>query len=185
MSANLRLGTGGGGCGVSAAAIGDDAVPPTGTRRDDAIMASNPHEGHTRPGLRATSRSVAGGLRHEVEIDEGRHLVVTDEPENLGGHDTGPAPHELLPAALASCISTTMLLYARSRGWDIGDVRVEVDYDHESTPRHFAIAVHLDSSLPPEQVKRLTKVAEGCPVRRAIESGIQFDEEILLDLRPL
>ena len=132
-------------------------------------------------GLRASARSVDGSLRQEVWIDGGRHILVTDEPEQLGGGDAGPAPHELLPAALASCISTTVLMYARTRGWEIGDVRVDVDYDHRSTPRRFAIALHLDPALSEERVQRLTKVARSCPVRRAIESGIVFDERVLLD----
>jgi putative redox protein len=134
--------------------------------------------------LRASARSAAGSLRQEVWIDDGRHILVTDEPEHLGGGDAGPAPHELFPAALASCVSTTILMYARRRGWEIGDVRVDVDYDHRSTPRRFEIALHLDPSLPPDRVERLTKVAEGCPVRRAIESGIVFEERVMLDRAP-
>ena len=135
--------------------------------------------------LRASARSADGSLRQEVSIDGGRHVIVTDEPVQLGGGDTGPAPHELFPAALASCISTTISMYARSRGWEIGEVRVDVDYDHRSTPRRFAIELHLDPSLPDDRVARLEKVAASCPVRRAIESGIVFDERVMLDQPPL
>ena len=63
--------------------------------------------------------------------------------------------------------------------WEIGDVRVDVDYDHRSTPRRFTIVLQLDPSIPPERVERLVKVAESCPVRRAIESGIEFDERVV------
>jgi putative redox protein len=129
--------------------------------------------------LRASARSEPGSLRQEVTIDGRRHVLVTDEPEHLGGGDSGPAPHELFPAALASCISTTVVMYARARGWEIGRVRVDVDYDHRSTPRRFTIALHLDPSIPPDRVERLVKVAESCPVRRAIESGIEFDEHVV------
>lgn len=121
-------------------------------------------------------------MRHEVVIDDCRHLLVTDEPVSLGGEDTGPAPHELFPAALAACVSTTILMYARTKGWEIGAVRADVDYDHRATPRRFAIAVHLDPALSDEQIERLTKVAEGCRVRRAIESGIVFEERVVRDL---
>ena len=60
----------------------------------------------------------------------GRHVIITDEPLSLGGTDTGPAPHELLPAALASCISTMIVLYAKRKAWDLDDVRVDVGYDY-------------------------------------------------------
>lgn len=127
--------------------------------------------------LTARSRSVTGTLRQEVLID-GKHTLVTDEPLSLGGDDTGPAPHELFPAALASCISTSIVMYARTKSWDVGEVEVEVAYDNKATPRAFDIKVHLDPKLSPEQVERLEKVAETCPVRRAIESGIVFDESV-------
>ena len=129
--------------------------------------------------LRASACSESGSLRQTVTIDGGRHVLTTDEPEHLGGCDSGPAPHELFPAALASCVSTTIIMYARARHWEIGDVRVDVDYDHRSTPRRFTIALHLDPSIPPERVERLVKIAESCPVRRAIESGIEFDEHVV------
>jgi putative redox protein len=125
--------------------------------------------------LNATARSIPGTLRQEVVID-GKHRLITDEPEHLGGEGSAPAPHELLPAALASCISTTLVMYTRTKGWDLGDVAV--DYDNRSTPRRFEIAIELGGDLTGEQIERLEKVTASCPVRRAIEAGIEFDETI-------
>jgi putative redox protein len=127
--------------------------------------------------LTATARSIPGTLRQEVVID-GKHRLITDEPERLGGEGSGPAPHELFPAALAGCVSTTLVMYARTKGWDLGDVSVSVDYDNQSTPRRFEVSVELGGDLTDEQLKRLAKVAESCPVRRAVEAGIEFVETI-------
>jgi putative redox protein len=127
--------------------------------------------------LSATARSIPGTLRQEVVID-GLHRLITDEPEHLGGDGSAPAPHELFPAALASCISTTLVMYARTKGWELGGVAVAVDYDNRSTPRRFEIAIELGGDLTDEQLERLEKVAASCPVRRAIEAGIEFDETI-------
>ena len=85
--------------------------------------------------LTAVARSERGELRASVDVN-GRHVIVTDEPARLGGTDAGPAPHELLPAALASCIATTISMYARTKGWDFGGIEVDVDYDKEAVPRH-------------------------------------------------
>jgi putative redox protein len=126
----------------------------------------------------ASARSIGGTMRHEVDVN-GRHTIITDEPESLGGTDTGPAPHELLPATLASCISTMIVLYAQRKGWEIGDVRVDVDYDHESEPRRFDVEVHLPGGLTDEQLARLRRVADTCPVRRALEGTFEFDERVL------
>ncbi|MBX5442586.1 MAG: OsmC family protein [Solirubrobacteraceae bacterium] len=130
--------------------------------------------------LTASARSSGDTLRQEILID-GRHRLVTDEPEHLGGTDEGPAPHELLPAALAGCIATTIRTYARTKGWTLGELSVDVDYDHRSTPRHFDVTVNLPDGLSPAQVTRLMRVAEACPVRRAIEAGMTFDEHLPRD----
>lgn len=127
--------------------------------------------------LTATARSIPGTLQQEVVID-GRHRLTTDEPKHLGGDGSGPAPHELFPAALAACVSTTLVLYARTRGWELGEVGVDVDYDHRSTPRRFQIAIQLGGDLSDAQLHRLEKVARACPLRRSLEAGIEFVETI-------
>ena len=124
--------------------------------------------------MTATTERV-GKLRHRVDVN-GRHTIVTDEPIRLGGTDEGPAPHELLPAALASCIATMVALYAERHGWDVGDARVEVEYDPESEPRRFKIELHLPADLSADQVRRLERVSESCPIRRALETGFEFEE---------
>lgn len=127
--------------------------------------------------LIATAHSISGTLRQEVVID-GKHRLITDEPERLGGEGSGPAPHELFPAALAACIATTLTMYARTKGWELDDVAVQVDYDHRSTPRRFEVQVELCGDLNDEQLERLAKAARSCPVRRSIEAGIEFAETI-------
>jgi putative redox protein len=125
--------------------------------------------------MTATARRAGKGLKHEVDVN-GRHTIFTDEPERLGGGDQGPAPHELLAAALASCVATMIAMYAQNRGWDVGETAVDVDYDADSIPRRFTVAVHLPKDLTPEQRRRLERVAKTCPVRRALETGFVFDE---------
>jgi putative redox protein len=128
--------------------------------------------------LIATTRRVANGLEHEVDVNQ-RHVIVTDEPESLGGTDQGPAPHELLPAALASCVATMVAIYAERRGWDIGEPSVEVRYETDSTPRSMDVTVHLPDHLTAEQLRRLKRVAETCPLRRALEAGFTFEDRVV------
>ena len=128
--------------------------------------------------LTATSRSIPGTLRQEIVID-GKHRLITDEPVEVGGDGSAPAPHELVPAALASCVSTTLVMYARRKGWDLGEVRVDVDYDHRATPRRADIRISLAADLSTEQLELLEKVAAACPVRRSIETEFEFDERIV------
>jgi putative redox protein len=127
--------------------------------------------------LTATARSIPGTLRQEVVID-GQHRLITDEPERLGGDGSGPAPHELFPAALAACVSTTLVMYARTKRWELGEVAIAVDYDHHSSPRRVQIAIKLGGDLSDAQLERLERVAQTCPLRRSIEAGFEFVESI-------
>jgi putative redox protein len=127
--------------------------------------------------LTATARSIPGTLRQEVVID-GKHRLITDQPEELGGDGSGPSPHELFPAALAACVTVTLVQYGRTKGWDLGDVSVAVEYDNHSSPRQVQIAVELGGDLTEEQLERLQKVARACPLRRSVEAGFEFAEQI-------
>ena len=127
--------------------------------------------------LTATARSIGDTLRQDVLID-GRHHLVTDEPECVGGEGTAPSPHELLAGALASCVSTVLVMYARTKRWDLGDVEVDVEYDHKAIPRRFDVQITLTGDLTPDQLERLEQVASTCPVRRSLETGVDIVETI-------
>jgi putative redox protein len=131
--------------------------------------------------LTATARSIPGTLRQDVFVDR-HHRLTTDEPERVGGNGSAPAPHELLPAAVAACVSTTLVMYARTKEWPLDRVRVDVEYDPRARPPRCEVSIHVTGDLDAEQVARLDKVAAACPVRRAIEAGIEFEEH--LDARP-
>lgn len=126
--------------------------------------------------LTATARSIPGTLRQQVLI--GGHCLITDQPEELGGEGTGPSPHELLPAALAACVAVTLAQYGRTKGWELGEVTVDVEYDKSSTPRQVEMAIRLDGNLDETQLERLEKVARSCPLRRSLEAGFEFAERI-------
>jgi putative redox protein len=127
--------------------------------------------------LTATARTPTGTLRQEILVN-GRHRVVTDLPTAAGGADLGPSPHELFVGSLAGCISSTLAVYARTKGWDLGEIVVDVDYDRETTPRRCRIDIHVDAELTPERRARLEKVAAACPLRRSLEAGFAFVETL-------
>jgi putative redox protein len=126
----------------------------------------------------ATARRIGDSLSHEIDVNR-RHTIVTDEPASLGGTDQGPAPHELLAAAFAGCVGTMIALYGRRHGWALDETMVEVEYDHESVPRQLSLVVTLPEHLSAEQVKRLRRVAQTCPLRRSLEAGFAFEERFV------
>ena len=70
----------------------------------------------------------------------------------------------------------------RTKAWDLGDLSVEVDYDHRSTPRRLETLIRVTGDLTPGQLERLEKVAAACPLRRSIETGFELVDRF--DLRP-
>ena len=71
-------------------------------------------------------------------------------------------------------------MYARTREWTLSTVQVDVEYDHRSTPKTFEIDIAVTGDLSEAQCAMLEKIAAACPVRRAIEGGIRFEERFEL-----
>ena len=129
--------------------------------------------------MRATAHRT-NGFTHRVEI--GHHEVTADEPESGGGNDEGPSPQELLAASLASCTAVTIEMYAKRKGWDIGDLAVDVDYEpaQRGSPTRFAMEVRLPKELPEDQRERLMQIGAKCPVHRVLEGEVMFEESVEL-----
>jgi putative redox protein len=130
--------------------------------------------------MKAIARRENGTLRHDVEIRS--HVVVADEPTDKGGADSGPSPEELLAASLASCAAITMAMYANRKGWDIGEMVVDVNYEpaHRGSPTRFQLEARLPRDMPEEQRERLMQIAAKCPVHRTLEGEVMFEERVEL-----
>ncbi|PYS85291.1 MAG: hypothetical protein DMF67_01090 [Acidobacteria bacterium] len=127
-------------------------------------------------------------LRNEVSYGEGQTLI-TDEPTDAGGKGTGPDPYTLLLAALGSCVSMTVTLYARRKGWPLERVTVRLRQRRvhakdcavcESTAdgyiHHIERSVRLEGPLTDEQRARLQEIAHKCPVHRTLTSEVVITE---------
>ena len=127
--------------------------------------------------MKATARR-DGSLRHVVQVRD--HQVVVDEPPEAGGEDAGPDPQELLAVSLASCTAITIEMYAARKGWELGHVEVDVEYSpaERGCPTRFELVMRLPDDLPEEQVERLRVIAAKCPVHRALDGEVMFQERV-------
>jgi putative redox protein len=109
-----------------------------------------------------------------------RHTLVADEPEKAGGADTGPTPQELLALSLASCTAITMEMYAERKGWQLGPVEVDVDFepDLEGQCSRFDMLLRLPPELSSEQTERLREIAGRCPVHRTLAGDVEITERV-------
>jgi putative redox protein len=124
-------------------------------------------------------------LQNEVRYGEGQ-TFITDEPVGLGGDDAGADPYTLLLAALGSCISMTLTLYARRKGWPLervevrlrqGRVHVKDCVECETTTDDFVHRIERSvriegASLTEDQRARLQEIAHKCPVHKTLTSQI-------------
>ena len=122
----------------------------------------------------------SGSLRQAIRIRD--HQLTIDEPTDKGGEDQGPSPQEILAASLAACTAITMEMYAKRKGWDVGDVEVSCDYTpaERGCPTRFNLVMRFPDSMSDEQVERLRVIAAKCPVHRTLEGEVMFDEHVSL-----
>jgi putative redox protein len=126
--------------------------------------------------MKATAVRRAGSLKHDLRVRD--HRLLADEPRENGGDDSAPSPQELLAASLASCTAITIEMYARRKGWNVGEVAVEVDYEpaQRGSPTRFTMTVNFPKELPEDQRERLMQIGAKCPVHRVLEGEVMFEE---------
>jgi putative redox protein len=128
--------------------------------------------------MKVSARRDGASLRHTVQVRD--HQITVDEPITAGGEDAGPDPRELLAVSLASCTAITMEMYAARKGWEIGHIEVDVEYSpaERGCPTKFELIMRLPDDLPEEQVEKLAVIAAKCPVHRALDGEVMFQERI-------
>ena len=114
-----------------------------------------------------------GAGKFQVEVRVGNTAFLADEPVVSGGLGSGPNPYNLLSAALGSCKSMTMRLYADRKGWPLEKVKVAVRHKRADLDARdvFEVDVTLDGALEEGQRARLMEIAERCPVSVTLTRG--------------
>jgi putative redox protein len=122
-------------------------------------------------------------------IAAGRHQLRADEPESVGGLDSGPGPYDFLLAALGACTSMTLRLYADRKGLPLERTRVTLTHDKihaadcadcetkEGKIDRIERRIQMTGDLTAEQRKRLLEIADKCPVHRTLHSEIVIATE--------
>lgn len=126
------------------------------------------------------SESGEGGFAQQ--ITSGAHTLRSDEPEAMGGTDTGPTPYDLLLAGLGACTSMTVRMYADRKGWPLSKVAVTLRHSHIHAEDcrtcetragrldHIEREISLEGDLDEDQRTKLMEIAVKCPVHRTLRS---------------
>jgi putative redox protein len=129
-------------------------------------------------------RGAADGFVQDVTAG-GHHLRI-DEPTSAGGTASGPTPYDLLLAALGSCTSMTVAMYARRKKWPLNRVIVRLRHSRvhaedcaacEAQSARLTVIdreIELEGSLDDDQRARLLAIANRCPVHLTLSSRIDI-----------
>ena len=123
----------------------------------------------------------SGFLQH---VTSGKHQFEVDEPSSLGGSDRAPTPYDYLLAALGSCTSMTVALYARGKKWPLQHVTVSLWHSRihardcadcetkQGMLDRIDMQIELNGDLDQTQRAKLMEIAGKCPVHRTLNSEI-------------
>lgn len=136
------------------------------------------------PGVLVSERSVG---RFSQDVTVRGHRLIADEPIGIGD-DTGPSPYDLLLAALGTCTSMTLRMYADRKGIPLEHVSVALAHDRtyatdcrDTTATrcrvdHISRTLRLDGpALTDEQRSALMQIADRCPVHRTLQGDVRID----------
>jgi putative redox protein len=110
---------------------------------------------------------------YQVEARVGSAALLIDEPASVGGLGSGPNPYDLLSAALGSCTTMTIRLYAARKAWPLTHVRVKVAHHRDALQARdtFTRDIYLEGALDEAQRAHLIDIAERCPVHLTLSRG--------------
>lgn len=134
-----------------------------------------------------------GKEAYRTEVIAGGHSLVADEPKKLGGTDLGPTPYDLLLAALGSCTSITLRMYADRKGWPVDAIGVALTHRrlHASDCEDCEAGggkldrierqISLEGDLSEKERERMLEIADKCPVHKTLHAGVTVTSRLIED----
>jgi putative redox protein len=116
-----------------------------------------------------------GSVDYQVRLEDGAHTWLGDEPESVGGGDSGPTPDSLLLSSLGTCTSITLKMYAKRKGWQLDAVRVDLAVKTIAVGTTITRNIHLEGELSGEQRERLLQIANACPLHKVLTHPIEIN----------
>ncbi|MDX1562659.1 MAG: OsmC family protein, partial [Gammaproteobacteria bacterium] len=119
------------------------------------------------------------------------HNWLSDEPTKVGGDNLGPDPYEQLLAALGTCTSMTLRMYAHRKKWQIDDIHIELEHlrDHgvdcercdepDQVIDVIQKTIRIDGDLDDTQRERLLEIADRCPVHKTLTGDLRIETKPL------
>lgn len=113
--------------------------------------------------------------KYLASFTDGVHQALADTTPEHGGRSGGFRPHDLLEAAVASCLCIVVRMAADKRGIPLAGVRASVALNRDAKDESvFEYSLELEGELTAEQRALLLRAATACPVKRTLSRRISF-----------
>ena len=125
------------------------------------------------------------------DVTAGRHHFVADEPTSVGGADLGVTPYDLLLAALGTCTSMTLRMYAKRKELNVDAIQVKLEHgrihasdcesceDQPGKVDQIRRLIRIEGDLTDAQRQRMLEIADMCPVHRTLNNQKQITSEFM------
>ena len=117
-----------------------------------------------------------GQVPYTTSVQYGKHQIIADEPEELGGEDQGINPTPLLLSSLGTCKAITVKMYADRKKWPLEEVNGRLTYEVQTSEQqqttYIKCHISFKGDLDTEQKTRLFKIADRCPVHKILTNPI-------------
>ncbi|MES2277476.1 MAG: OsmC family protein [Bacteroidota bacterium] len=128
-----------------------------------------------QPEALATARATITHTQYQTVITAGKHTLLADEPEDLGGTDTGMSPNQLLLASLSSCTAITLQMYIKRKMWVVDEITVDLELYTTPTGILIKSSIAIKGNVTDEQKKRLQQIADVCPVHKMLTGEVVIE----------
>ncbi|MEK6788713.1 MAG: OsmC family protein [Pseudomonadota bacterium] len=122
--------------------------------------------------IHTVTASIAG-TPYQVSLSDGAHHWLADEPAEVGGGDSAPAPMELLLSSLGACTAITLIMYAQRKKWPLTGLQVHLDMVVAADGTDITRVITLEGALDAEARERLLQIAKACPVHKLLSNPIR------------
>lgn len=125
----------------------------------------------------------SGNGKYQQNVTAAVHQFLADEPLDMGGNDTGPAPFDLVMAGLGACTSMTIRMYADMKQIPLSGVKVTLHYSKREVDGkkldHIERQIALSGDLSEADRGKLLIIANKCPVHKALEGNLKIDSRLV------
>ena len=113
---------------------------------------------------------------YQVLFTDGLHTGLSDVTEGKGGGNSGFRPHDLLEAALATCLNIWLRMYARDHDISVSHVETKVSLDRsQSEEVVFPYSLDISGSLTSTERELLLSAAQSCPVHTTLSKKLTIN----------